>query len=312
VKILVMGAGGVGGWYGAKLAAAGHHVAMVARGAHLAALQEAGAIVVREPDGREWRAPVDAVEEPVDAGTKVDLALLAVKARDHAAAMDLLYPVVHPSGEGTLVLTLQNGIDLHESLLERFGGAALWGVARIGAGIAAPGVIEHVAMGELTIGEPKGGASTRIAAVARMFEAAGVPCQVSEDVRRDLWVKLAWNAAFNAVGALAGKTVGECLESEPLRAVIADGMREALAVASAEGVTLPAMPDTMIEAMLGFSASIGGVRTSMLQDRLRGAETEHDALSGAVARRGAAHGVATPVNATLTRLLAGLALRALS
>jgi len=299
MKVLVLGAGGVGGYFGAKLAVAGNEVTFVARGAHLAALRAQGGIVVHGAHG-EWRAAAEAVEEPADAGSKIDLALLAVKARDHAAAMDLLYPVVEPTGSGTTVLNLQNGIDLHESLYERFGPAVLWGSARIGAGIAAPGVIDHVALGDVVLGEPAGGASARAAGVARLFEAAGVGCTVSEEIRRDLWIKLTWNAAFNAVGALAGKTVGACVESPPLRALLVDAMREAIAVARAEGVDLP---DETADAMLAFSAAIGAVKTSMLQDRLRGAATEHELLGGSVVRRGAAHGVAAPVLATLTRLL---------
>ncbi len=303
-----MGAGAVGGWYGAKLAAAGNDVTFVARGAHLAALEKAGAVVIRGLEG-EWRAPVEAVETPADAGSRIDLALLTVKARDHAAAMDLLYPVIETTGTGTLVLTLQNGIDLHESLYERFGPAALWGIARIGAGIAEPGVIEHTGLGDLIAGEPAGGASARTAGVARMFEEAGVSCVVSEAIRRELWTKLVWNAAFNSVGALGLCTVGECLERAPLRALLAEALREGLAVARAEGIDLP---DEMAEAMLAFSATIGAVRTSMMQDRLRGAETEHELLGGSVVRRGRAHGVAAPVLETLTRLLAGTGPRPVS
>lgn len=303
MSVLVVGPGGVGGYFGARLAQGGEEVVLAGRGAHGEALRKAGAVVVREPDGSEWKAPVRGVRSPSEAPPGVDLALLCVKARDHEAALADLAPVVDREGKGLVLLNLQNGIDLHERLLARFGPPVVWGIARIGSGVASPGVIDHMGEGHLIIGEPAGGASPRTAAIAARFERSGVRCRVSGSIRVDLWRKLLWNAAFNSMGGVTNLDVGECLARPALRSLLRDVMREVQAVARAEGVELPG---DAIDAALTFSEGIPGVRTSMQQDRRRGVPMEYEILSGAVARRGEAHGVPTPLNQALTRLLEGL------
>jgi 2-dehydropantoate 2-reductase len=300
MRILIAGAGAVGGFFGGLLARAGHEVVFLARGANLAALRARG-LTVESVDGDFRVAPVRATGD-VAGEPPVGLVLVTVKSYDTAAAARAIAPVIGPE---TIVLSLQNGVE-NEALLAAVLGLPplMRAMTHIGAELVAPGVVRHVAEGTVYFGEPTGRESARARSLAALLAAAGVRHHLASDILVRLWDKLAWNAAHNAVTALTRATVGAAVAVPATAHVVRAAMLEVVAVARAQGIGLD--PER-VERTLAFSrAHLGGLRTSMLQDLERGRPLEHEALNGAVVRLGDAAGVPTPVNRTLHGLLAAL------
>src|SRR5262245_3280855 len=300
MRILVHGAGAVGGYFGALLAHGGHEVAFVARGGNLAALRRDGLRVLRAGDPLHVR-PVAAVEDP-SAAPRPDLVLVCVKSYDTIVAGRALRPVVGPD---TVVLSLQNGIENEAILAEELGIPPLMvALTRIGVELTAPATVSYSGRGTIIFGEPDGQRSARATRTAEAVAAARVPHELRTDILVAAWEKLAWNAGFNAVSTLSQTTVAEALALPPTRALIVDTMEEVDAVATALGVPVRR---TRTAAVLADSLSgLPDFPTSMLQDLRRGRRLEHDALNGAVVRAGARAGVAVPTNRTLLALLAAL------
>ncbi|HJQ85702.1 MAG TPA: 2-dehydropantoate 2-reductase [Candidatus Binatia bacterium] len=300
MRVLVHGAGAVGGYFGALLARGGHEVWFVARGENLAALKARGLTV--RLDGAELHvAPVQAVADP-SAAPPPDLILVCVKSYDTPAAAGTLRPVVGPE---TIVLSLQNGIENEELLARGLGlPPLLVALTRIGVALVAPAVVAYSGRGTILYGEPDGSESPRARRVADGLRTANVPFQLRRDVLVAAWEKLAWNAAFNAVTALTRTTVAQALALPATRDLIVAAMEEVDAVATASGVPVRR---TRTDAVLEDSATgLPDFHTSMLQDVLKGRRLEHDAINGAVVRAATRAGIAAPVNATLVRLLARL------
>ncbi|MEL6265022.1 MAG: 2-dehydropantoate 2-reductase [Pseudomonadota bacterium] len=305
MRIAVIGAGGVGGMLAVRLAAAGHEVSVVARGAHLAAIREHGLRLVTPDDDLTMR-PAAAATTGADLGP-ADLVIVAVKGQDLEGAMDLMAPLM--AGQGALgpvvALPFLNGVEATSMLAARFGtGQALIGTARISAFIEAPGVVRQAtAKASYILGDAAGrqdGAA--VTAIRTAFGAAGIAAPDCADVRRDLWAK------FAVLVALAGVTAGARCDVGTLRATPALGdlfrrlSAEVVALAAAEGVTLP---DSQPEEAYGFMSRLGAeVRASMAFDLASGKALEVDWLNGAVARLSAAHGIEAPANATVAALLA--------
>lgn len=300
MKILVYGTGAVGGYFGALLARGGHDVTFVARGATLAALQADGLTVELGTETLHL-APVRAVERPADA-PRPELILVCVKSYDSPAAGAALRPVVDAD---TIVLSLQNGVENEDVLARGLGVPPLMvALTRIGVAMTAPGRIVYSGRGTIVFGEPDGTESPRARRAADAFAAAGISHQLRTDVLVAAWEKLAWNAGFNAVTTLTRSTVGEALAAEGSRTLVVESMEEVDAVAIALGIPVRR---TRTAAVLDDSASgLPDFETSMLQDLRRGRRLEHDALNGAVVRAARRAGVATPVNAALSALLARL------
>ena len=300
MRTLVMGAGAVGCYFGGLLARTGVPVVFVARGANLAALRGRGLRSVGG-EGTLHLDGIEAVADPAEAGP-CDLVLVCVKSYDTAAAAAALRPVMRTD---TVVLSLQNGIENETTLaaiLEL--PPLLAGLTHIGAELVAPGVVRHDSGGRIVFGELDGRRSARALRLAQLFAAAGIAHRLSEHISVMLWDKLAWNAAFNASTALARRTVGELLAQPDGRLLVTAAMLEVVAVANAGGVALdPARVGPEIERS---ARELGGLRTSMLQDRERGRRLEYDALNGAVVRAAERSGVAVPVNRVLYSLLAML------
>jgi 2-dehydropantoate 2-reductase len=300
MRILIAGTGGVGGYFGAKLAQAGHAVVFLARGANLAALRKQGLRVVSIDGDMHVRgvaaADVLAGEAPVE------LALVTVKSYDTADAAEAMRPVVTPE---TIVLSLQNGVENETVLAAKLGLPPLLGaMTHIGAELASPGVVRHIAEGTIFFGEMTGRETARARRLAEIFAAAGVRHQLSGNIMLRMWDKLTWNAAHNAVTALTGATAGEAASAPATTAVLRDAMLEVVAVARAQGIMLD--PAHVESNLLHSRAELRDLRTSMLQDVARGRRLEHEALNGAVVRFGEAVGVPTPVNRVLYGLLAAL------
>jgi 2-dehydropantoate 2-reductase len=289
-----MGAGAVGSYYGALLALDGHEVTLVARGAHLEALRRRGAVVVREADGRRWEAPVTARARPEPG--PADLVIVTTKSQDTLAAVRALGDALPPA---TPVLSLQNGVENVGRIGSELGHErALAGIAFVGVRIAEPGVVDHEAEGWVRIGHPHGPDAAR---AAYQLVAGSWDVDLSDDIVRDQWHKLLWNAGFNAICAVTGATAGEALSVPDSERLVRAAMGEVVAVAAAHGVVLT---QEEVDEMARPNEQLHGYRPSTARDLDAGKRLERDALCGFLAREGARLGVPTPVNAVLDALLA--------
>jgi 2-dehydropantoate 2-reductase len=298
MRIAVMGTGGVGGYFGGRLAAVGEDVTFVARGAHLEAIQRDG-LKITSALGDATIAPAQATDDPASVGP-VDLVLFTVKLYDTEAAAEAIRPLIGPE---TGVVTFQNGIAGPEVLAGRLGAEhVMGGVAKIAAVIAEPGVVRHTGtMAELAFGEFDGSASARVAALAAALEAAGVRHTVSDDIRRDIWDKMVFLSTFAGLTSLLRLPIGPIRSDLETRRLLRDGLAEALAVAHAAGAGLPEdLVDQILERVdrLPFE-----MKSSMLQDLEGGRRLELAWLSGTLARMGRDLGVATPVHALIAAAL---------
>ena len=285
----VMGAGAVGCYYGGMLARAGHEVVLIGRAAHVDAVRREGLRLQAQTFDERVQMRAD-TEAAAVAGA--DVVLCCVKSPDTEDAARALQPHLAP---GALVLSLQNGVDNAERLRAVLAQEVLPAVVYVATEMAGPGHVRHHGRGELVIGP-----SARSAALADVFGAAGVPVQVSDNVAGALWAKLILNCAYNALSAIARQPYGPLVQGVGVAAVMRDVVDEGLAVARAEGVTLPG---DMHEAVRGLAGTMPAQLSSTAQDLLRGKPTEIDHLNGLVVRRGEARGVATPVNRALWALV---------
>jgi 2-dehydropantoate 2-reductase len=295
--IVVFGAGAVGCHYGAKLALAGAPVTLIGRGPHVEAVRERGLWFDSGGTRRVVRLAADTSPGPVGAA---DLVLLCVKSSDTAEAAREIAARLRP---GATVVSMQNGVDNVDRAREAAPGLdPLAAVVYVGASMGGPGHVVHAGRGELVLGAIPGGPGApdpaRVAAVASVFERAGVPCPVSDDVRAALWTKLVMNATFNALSALTrgryGPLVADAGVAETARVVI----DECVAVARADGVAI-ADGATLHAAALALGAAMATATSSTEQDLARGRPTEIDSLNGYVVARGDARGVPVPMNRAL-------------
>lgn len=291
-KIAVVGAGAVGGYFGGMLARAGAPVVMVGRPAFVEAVEKNGlhldTVQFQETVRVQASADVQAVRG-------AEIVLFCVKTTDNAAAARQLAPLLPPNA---ILLSMQNGVDNAEQIRAVAGLAALSAVVYVAASVPQPGQIKHVGRGDLVIG-PRNAATERI---ADLFVRAGVPCRISENIEGELWTKLIWNCALNAISALGNAKYGQIAASEDARRVVEAAVREVLAVAHAANVHLPGEldnPDAAIAGALKIATQMSGALSSTGQDLQRGKRTEIDSLNGYISRRGAELGVPTPVNHAL-------------
>lgn len=291
-----MGTGAVGGYFGGKLARAGHDVTFAARGANLRALRERG-LRVEGADDDFHVAPVTAVGAIAETGS-FDLVLVCVKVQDTLAAVSGLQS--HLARDG-LVVSLQNGIENEERIESALGlPPMLRALAFVGVELTAPGVIHVVERGTIVAGEPDGGRSERLSRLEALLYGAGIEVRIPQDIRRAKWQKLAWNAAFNVVAAVSRRNVAEILARPVARRLVEAVMGEVQAVAAAQGIEFER--DHIPRVLRVTERDIGPLRPSTLQDRERGKPLEHAALTGAVVRFGERFGVPTPINRTLDAL----------
>ena len=299
MRIAVMGTGGVGGYFGARLALSGCDVSFIARGAHLDALRQRG-LRVLSAAGDLHVEPVIATDNPGDVGP-VDLVMFGVKLWDTEDAARLVGPMLGPD---TAVVSFQNGVQKDEVLRRVLGErAVIGGACYIAATIAEPGVIRHTgAMQRLVFGEYGGEASARTEAFLAACRKAGINAEISADIRRAIWEKFVFLAALSGTTSATRMPLGPLLAHPQTRTLLRDAMREVVAVGRAEGV---ALADDFVEGRMAFAETLPAAMTSsMHQDLERGNRLEVDWLSGDVVRRGLAAGVATPVNRVLYDVLA--------
>jgi 2-dehydropantoate 2-reductase len=291
MKIAVMATGGVGGYFGARLAAAGEEVHFIARGAHLAAMREGG-LQIESANGDLQLRPVKATDDPTRIGP-VDIVIFAVKLWDTETAGAACKPLI---GKDTAVISFLNGVDSEERLIPILGKKhVMGGVAYIGSTIAAPGVIKHTGtMARLLFGELDGKPSARGEGFLAACQKAGIAAMLSTDIVRDLWAKFAMLASFSGVTALTRRAVGPIRAEPAVLQLLLDAIAEVVAVAKAKGIDLGA--DFLDKQRAGIAAMPAEMKASMLVDLERGNRLELDWLSGAVVRLGEAAGVPTPVH----------------
>lgn len=302
MKVAVFGAGAVGGYLGSRLAAAKADVHLIARGAHLAALRERGLTLVT-PDGVST-APVWATDDPTKVGP-VDLVLFCVKSYDTDAAAQRLGPLLR---DGTVVLSLQNGIDNEAKIAAVVGQeVVVGGAAYILASIESPGVIRsgtaRIVVGELRPGPP----SARVNAIVELARAGGVDAAAVSDVRIAKWEKFTLLVAFSAVSAATQLPLGDIRGSSAAVGMLRAIMREAWSIGRAAGVPLASDLVERQTALVLAQADTEG--TSLRHDLLTGHRMELDALQGTVRRLGREHGVSTPWTDAAYAILEPWALR---
>lgn len=298
MRIVVMGTGGVGGYFGARLANSGCEVGFVARGQQLAALRSQG-LKVESSLGDLVLPQVNASDNPADFG-KADLVLFGVKLWDTVQAAQQLRPVI---GEATAVVSFQNGVVKDDLLREELGPShVIGGVCYIAATIAAPGVIRHTGtMQKLVFGEYGGAATPRVERFREACAAAGIDAEVSPAIERAIWEKFVFLVALSGTTSLARTTIGPIRGNVRARAFFRDVMDEVVQVARAQGVPLPA---DYADQRLPFADQLPATMTSSMHGDLeRGSRLEVDWLSGDVVERGKRLGIATPCNRAIHDLL---------
>jgi len=293
-KVAVMGAGAVGCYYGGMLARAGHEVVLIARPQHVEAIARDGLRMQTKTFDEQVRLAAS-----TDPGAVRDarLVLFCVKSTDTESAGAQLRPYLPADA---LVLCLQNGVDNADrlrSVLPQHAVAAA--VVYVATEMAGAGHVRHHGRGELVI-EPVDTQATSSEAVAQALIAAGVPTEISPNVRGALWAKLILNCAYNAVSAITQLPYGKTVAGEGVKDVMRDVVAECLAVAQAEGVQLPGDVDAAVRKI---AETMPSQYSSTAQDLARGKHSEIDYLNGLIVRRGAALGVATPANRVLWALV---------
>jgi 2-dehydropantoate 2-reductase len=300
MKIAMMGAGGVGGFFGGRLANAGYDVTFIARGKHLEALRRDGLTIENEPQGDIHVARVKATDRPSEVGP-VDLVILSVKLWDTAVAAREIAPMVGPS---TGVLSLQNGVVKDDILREFFPASqVMGGVGYVATHIARPGVIHQTGtMQRIVLGEYDGRGSDRARFLHEALVKAGVKAELSPDVRRAIWEKYVFLVGLSATTTTMRKPLGPIRGNAQSRAFLHDVMREVVAVGRALGVDLPA---DFADQRLAFADTLpADMTSSMHHDLERGNRLEVKWLSGGVVDLGRQAGVATPANRAVCDILA--------
>jgi 2-dehydropantoate 2-reductase len=297
MRIAIVGSGGVGGYFGGRLAATGVDVTFLARGAHLDAMRTRG-LRIDSPKGDVHLPHVKAESHPAAIGP-AEIVLFAVKLYDTERALELLPPLIGP---GTVVIPLQNGVDSVAALTQAVGAAhTAGGTCYVSAVIAEPGVIRHTAMDHLIFGELDGTRTARLEWLLEACRPAGFQATLSADITLDVWGKFVRLSVFSGMTAVTRSPLGVLREDPELFAMLKDAVREAMAVARAKGITMP--ESTVEDVATAYRALPAQTKSSMLEDLERGRRLELPWLSGAVVRIGRETGVETPTHRFINTVL---------
>ena len=293
MKIAVMGAGAIGGYFGGRLAKAGFDVSFIARGAHLDVIRKNG-LKVLSPLGDFTIHPATVTDDPAEVGP-VDVILFMVKNYDTLRAAEQIRPLVGPD---TAIIPFQNGVEARAMLSNVLGARhVLGGVAFIPASIQEPGVIKHNAeLAKLVFGEFDKQITTRVVAFLDALEKAGVTGEIPADISMVLWSKLMFLTSMSAINCITRQPVGLVQSDGETIALYMDAMREVAAVAAAHGVSLG--EEAIANNMALAKSFPPNNKTSMFQDLEAGRRLEIDYLSGAVVRLGREKGIETPIHRT--------------
>lgn len=300
MKIVMMGAGGVGGFFGGRLAKAGFDVSFVARGAHLRALRSQGLTIENEAQGDIHVPEVRATDDPASLGV-ADLVILSVKLWDTEAAARAIAPLVGPR---TGVLSLQNGV-IKDDILRRVFPAeqVMGGVGYVATHISRPGVIHQTGtMQRIVLGEYDGSVSARARFLHEALLEAGVKAELSPDIRRAIWEKYVFLVGLSGATATMRKPLGAVRENPLARAFLAELMRETVDVGRAHGVALPG--DFALDRLAFADTLPYDMTSSMHHDLERGNRLEVEWLGGGVVQLGEPKQVPTPANRAVRAILA--------
>ncbi len=294
-KVAVVGAGAVGGYFGGMLARAGAPVVFIGRPAFVDAVKQNGLFL----DTVQFQEHVK-VEASADlaAARGAEIILFCVKTTDTAETARALAKVL---AKDAVIVSMQNGADNAEQIEAVSGLKALPAAVYVAASVPAPGTVKHVGRGDLVLG-PQNEITERIAAV---FTRAKVPCRISENLSGELWTKLVWNCALNALSALGKVTYGEILASADAKQLVETTVYEVLAVAKASGVQPAGLedPKAALAGAYKVAESMAATRSSTSQDMMRNKKTEIDSLNGFIVRRARELNVPVPVNHALFTLV---------
>ena len=290
MKIAIMGTGGVGGYYGGLLAAAGQAVTFIARGAHLQAIRDKG-LHVKSVHGDFTVSPAKATDRPGEIGP-VDLVIVATKTYHTDEAARAIKPLI---GSGTVVISLQNGIDAAERIgsvvgMEHIIGGATW----LSAALEAPGRIgQYSQFRRIVVGELDGRSTPRAQAIASVLATTPAVIELVPNIRQVLWTKFVFIASVSALGSLTRATFGEYRAVPEARAMLSEAMKEVEAVARAKSIPLDA--DVVDKTLAFIDASAPGIKPSMQRDVEAGKVSELESMIGIVVRLGEQLGVPTPI-----------------
>lgn len=297
-KILFVGAGAVGGYFGGRLCKSGADVTFLVRPGAYDYISENG-LTIKSIHGDFWVHPFliqDASKIP-----SVDLIVISVKCYDLLPVLKEIAPLVE---KGAVILTLQNGVGSEEQILSYFKcDCVIAGLAYITARISSIGVIEHHRRGMISLGELSGEKSERATEIYDLFKEAGISCSLRKRIIKAKWEKLCWNATFNPLSVILSEPISLILDSPPLLEIVRRGISEVMEVAAAEGVSLN--PDTITET-ISASNQFRRYYTSMYEDYRIGKQTEIEYLNGDVIFRGKKVNVPTPTHQMLYALVKGL------
>jgi 2-dehydropantoate 2-reductase len=294
MKILVLGAGGVGGYFGAKLADAGEDVWFIARGKHLDAMKKRG-LVVRSAK-ESFVVPSQKISGNVSDVGKIDLVLFCVKSYDTEKAAHQLTPSLT---DNTVILSLQNGIE-NEEIIQRIlpGASVLGGVAYIYSTITAPGEItRNEGPAKIVFGPPDNQPTKRDQLILKSFERAGIDAELSSNIRQELWKKFIFITGVSGITALTRLSLGELLANPETRGLVRSAMEESRAVAIAQNIPLDvSLIDTFFETLGKFK---NDTRSSLYFDLVNEKPMELEALAGTVVRMGERLSIPTPIQTTI-------------
>ena len=297
MRIAVVGTGGVGGYFGGRLAGAGADVWFIARGAHLAAMKSSGLRIV-SPKGDVHVTHVNATSDPSEIGA-VDVVLFTVKLYDAEAALALLPPLV---GAGTVVIPLQNGVDGIDLVTRAVGrDHAGGGTCYVSAMIAEPGTIKHTAMDHLIFGEVDGTRSARLEHLLDACSRTNFQTTLSSNITVDVWTKFTRLSVLSGLTTVTRSPLGVIMHDPELFAMLKAAVEEAVAVARAKGI--PVRSDMVEDVARAYQALPYETKASMLVDLENGRRLELPWLSGAVARIGREVGIPTPVHSFIAAVL---------
>ena len=298
MRIAIFGSGGVGGYFGGRLAQAGEDVTFIARGEHLRAIQTTG-LRVESLDGDFLIKPARATDSVSEVG-EVDLVILGVKAWQVPEAARAIKPIVVPE---TTVLPLQNGVDAVGELIAELGTApVVGGLCKIVSFLVEPGHIRHAGFApSVVIGELDNRRSDRIVAIEETFNRAGLNTKIGSDIQVALWMKFLFIASFSGVGAIANAPAGVLRSDPELRAQVLRAMNEIYELAHARNVILP--PDAIETAMASVDALPADATSSMQRDIAAGRPSELESQNGAVVRMAREAGIKAPTHESIYEAL---------
>lgn len=290
MKILIMGTGGVGGYYGALLAQQGNEVTFIARGAHLDSIRQEG-LHVKSIHGDFTISPANATDDPANVGP-VDLILFCVKTYNTDEAAEAIKPAV---GAQTAVLSLQNGVDAAERIGSMIGaehviGGATW----LSSAVEAPGIIKQISQfRRIVFGELAGGRSERIQSIFEVLNSTGATVEISENIQKILWTKFVFISAVSSFGSLTRLPMGDYRSVPETRRLISGIMQEVEAVARAQEIALDS--DVVQKSLEFMDNAAPHIKPSMQLDVEAGRRTELESMVGVIGRKGRELGVPTPI-----------------